>query len=178
MNEIRIDVGATQILIVGSYELSIEENRIRVVSNEPNKQFIDKEKSSKQPEHEEIKEPFYDLERLRNGSESLYGLVETWKQGFDIDGAHQPNRMEALRECIMHSGDSLLLYLRKSVGLTNAIYTLFPPLPGAGHLQMVEHAKFIRKISCNIAQVSSIACPEVSDFLEPHVNYLEQKFFW
>lgn len=181
MNELRIDAGNTKILVSGDYHLQIKDNIINIFSGTIGD--IDEEikpltTPKTAPEHEQLKKPYYDQERLRSGSEALYGLVETWKIGFDIQGAEQPDRVEALRTCIAHNGDQLLLFLRYSKGLTTAILNLFPPLPAAEEIQKVDHSKSIRKLACNIAQVSSLVAPEISDFLEPHSNYLKQKFYW
>jgi len=178
MSEIRIDVGSATIVVNGDYHLQIKDNTIFISSSQFDEEIKPLKSPKSAPKHEKVKEPYYDQERLRSGSEALYGLIETWKMGFDIKGATQPDRVQALRTCIAHNGDQLLLFLRYSKGLTNAILNLFPPLPAAEEIQKVDHSKYIRKLACNIAQVSSLVAPEITDFLEPHSNYLQQKFYW
>ena len=165
-SQVTIHAGDAVIQIDGHYELRIENNSIHISGCVDGSSI--KSKTPKIPEPKEIKQPYYDQERLRSGSEALYGLFETWKVGFDIEGAVQPDRVSELRTCIAHHGDAVLLFLRYSEGLTNALLNLFPALPGAQDIQIVEHAKEIRKIACNMAQVSSITCPEI-EYLAPRI---------
>ena len=183
MSDLRIDIGNNiSIHVQGKYVLEYEtEGIIRISSStdiEPSE--IQPLKKATMPEESKPvnKDPHYDLDTLRTGSQSLYGLVEIWKKNFGIEGAEQPNRIEALRQAMISNGDEIITFLKYTKGLTNGIMELFPAMPDANEIQIVDHAKFNRKIACNIAQVSSVSMPELCDFLEPHANYLTQEFWW
>lgn len=180
MSDLRIDVGNVSIHVQGEYVLEVENGgSIRISSTSKYEDIKPLNKPSIPEDTKPVnKDPHYDLDTLRTGSQSLYGLVEIWKKNFAIDGAEQPNRMEALRQAMISNGDEIITFLKYTKGLTNGIMELFPPMPDANEIQIVDHAKFNRKIACNIAQVSSVSMPELCEFLEPHANYLKQEFWW
>ena len=180
MSELRIDVGNVSIHVQGEYVLEVENGgSIRISRTSKYEDIKPLNKPSIPEDTKPVnKDPHYDLDTLRTGSQSLYGLVEIWKKNFAIDGAEQPNRMEALRQAMISNGDEIITFLKYTKGLTNGIMELFPPMPDANEIQIVDHAKFNRKIACNIAQVSSVSMPELCEFLEPHANYLKQEFWW
>jgi hypothetical protein len=180
MSDLRIDVGNVSIHVQGDYVLEVENGgSIRISSTSKYEDIKPLNKPSIPEDTKPVnKDPHYDLDTLRTGSQSLYGLVEIWKKNFALDGAEQPNRMEALRQAMISNGDEIITFLKYTKGLTNGIMELFPPMPDANEIQIVDHAKFNRKIACNIAQVSSVSMPELCEFLEPHANYLKQEFWW
>lgn len=178
-NELRIDIGDISIVVHGRYNFEYDAGKIKIssdtqlleISKESPKEHIPSEKPIN-------KDPYYDINKLRSGTQAMFALVELWKTNFDVANTEQPNRIEALQQTMMLHGDDVILLVKKSKGLTNCIMDLFPPLPDANEIQIVDHAKFYRKIACNMAQVSSISMPELSDYLEPHANYLKQEFWW
>lgn len=180
MSDLRIDVGNVSIHVQGDYVLEVENGGSIRISSTSKYEAIEPLNKPSVPEDTKPvnKDPHYDLDTLRTGSQSLYGLVEIWKKNFALDGAEQPNRMEALRQAMISNGDEIITFLKYTKGLTNGIMELFPPMPDANEIQIVDHAKFNRKIACNIAQVSSVSMPELCEFLEPHANYLKQEFWW
>ena len=171
-NEVRLEIGDVSVVLDGQYDIRISDTdiHIRPVQNTA----LTQEESDNGKREKEV----FDQDKITSGSISLYGLVELWMQNFDKSGTQQPDRMSALTECYSSNGDNVVMFLRYSKGLTNAIYSLFPALPAANDLQIVEHLKYLRRIAGNIAQVSSISAPEISDYYEPHANYLQQKFYW
>jgi hypothetical protein len=179
MSDLRIDIGNNiSIHVQGIYDLEYSDGKIRLVSDQQSMSIPIKQNDMPVENKPVNKEPYYDMNVLRTGSQSLYGLIEIWKKNFGIEGSEQPDRIEALRQAMITNGDEIITFLKYNKGLTNGIIELFPPMPDANEIQIVDHAKFYRKIACNIAQVSSISMPELADYLEPHANYLEQRFWW
>jgi hypothetical protein len=180
MSDLRIDIGDISIHVQGKYTFEFDNGSFKISSSQEFKEdIIEPLQQAKMPESKKVnKTPHYDVEVLRIGSQTLYGLVETWKKNFDLNGTEQPNRINALQQAMMTGGDEILTFLKYTKGLTNSIMELFPPMPDANEIQIIDHAKFNRKIACNIAQVSSISMPELSVYLEPHANYLKQEFWW
>ena len=176
----RIEVGDICITVDGDYILEYDNGKIRISSPGVSQEIRNYSPAEQMPTDPKPvnKDPYYDQNTLRAGSQAFYGLIEIWKKNFGIEGAEQPNRIEALRDSMLINGDEIITFLKYTKGLTNGIMELFPPMPAANEIQIVDHAKFNRRIACNIAQVSSISMPELSDYLEPHANYLEQKFWW
>ena len=178
MSSLEIETNGISIKIFGQYSLRLIDGKI-LINSESEDSVIEPIPPSKVPDARKVnKEPFYDQDKLRNGSQALYGLIEVWKKNFDLENTEQPDRMKALTSTMSINGDEIVTFLKYSKGLTTAIIELFPPMPDADELQIIDHAKFHRKIACNIAQVSSVSMPELCDFLEPHANYLEQRFWW
>ena len=181
MQEIKLDVGGISISVIGDFSMEIENSNIKIYpfSNSS----IHNANSVEGPSEISVSPSLspnvvFDVERLRSGSQALYGLVEIWRKNFGIENTVQPNRINALHECMTHHGDALILFLRHQKGLTTAICELFPPLPNAEAIQLRDHLNFNRQIACNIAQVSSIAASELCEYLEPHSNYTTQSFYW
>jgi len=178
MNSVELEIGDILIKISGDYSLEYNDGKIMINGGLTQDSHI-VEKTSKVPETKKVNtQPFYSQDKLRSGSQALYGLIEVWKKNFDLEDTEQPDRMKALTSAMMVHGDEIMTFLKYSKGLTTSILELFPPMPSADELQIIDHAKFHRRIACNIAQVSSVSMPELCDFLEPHANYLEQRFWW
>ena len=179
-NNLRIEVGDLSIFVEGDYELTYDSSVIKISST----QSINKDNFSEIKHdplnYSEIKEPLnpiFDMHKIRIGGQALYALIETWCLNFNTEG-EQPDRMKALIDSMLNHGDEIIILLKSSEGLTNALLDLFPCMPDANEIQLIDHAKFYRKIACNLAQVASVSMPELSDYLEPNSNYLEQKFWW
>lgn len=180
MNSIRIEIGEISIFVEGDYDFIYDDGVVKLLSKKypsHNSNVAIPEVQDSSTQKEITQDPIYDMEKIRMGGQVLYGLVETWKINFDSEG-EQPNRMQSLIDAMLNHGDEIILLLKFSEGLTNAIIDLFPPMPDANEIQLVDHAKFYRKIACNLAQISSVSMSELSDYLEPHSNYLQQKFWW
>jgi len=179
MSSVCIEVGDIVVNVSGSYLLEYENGKLKLSSGTEPEVVIKKQNPiSDLPAETVNTKPYYDTAKLRSGSHAFYGLVEIWKKNFGLENTEQPNRIKALQQAMSISGDEILMYLKKSEGLTNGILELFPPLPDADELQIIDHSKFYRTIACNMAQVSSVSMPELCQYLEPHANYLEQRFWW
>ena len=90
----------------------------------------------------------------REGATSLRGLVETWSINLGGEG-EQPNRSEALLECIEDNGTAVLAFIDRCGGLTKAILRCWE-----------GNSETARTIAMNMAQVSSIIFPPLSQKLE------------
>ena len=106
-----------------------------------------------EPQREDTK-GYKNSSYTREGATALRGLVETWSINLGVEGT-QPNRQEALLDCIQDTGMAMMYYVDCCGGLTKAIIDCW------------EGDQVIaREIAMNMAQVSSIIYPPLSQKLE------------
>lgn len=107
------------------------------------------------------------------GAVAFAGLVETWSEGFGIDGAPQPDRISALRETMAAHGIAIISFIRLSGGLVSAVQSVLGrpcgEYPVGGHdgegTVAENELRYARAIAGNIAQIGSLVCPPIADTL-------------
>ena len=92
---------------------------------------------------------------LREGATTLRSLVETWSMNLGVIDAEQPDRQQVLLDCLEENGTAMLSYIDSCGGITKAIIECW---------EGTEETA--RTIAMNIAQVSSIVYPPLSQKLE------------
>jgi hypothetical protein len=96
------------------------------------------------------------------GEIAFKNFVDMWKTNFGVEG-EQPNRAKHLQEMMNQYSIGVIRYLKEQQGLTKAVMHVNPPEDGN---ESYEYRKSSRLVAENIAQVCSILCPPISEFLE------------
>ena len=112
---------------------------------------------------EEQPKPYIDLEALQRGMELFTGFAETWVINFDKDG-EQPDRSRMTQDLAIHDPHEVLAFVYHCGGLIHACITVLrTPQQNEKNLEFID---FCVRVGENMAQVSSILFPPLSDYME------------
>lgn len=114
---------------------------------------------------------------VSRGRKEFYRMVDIWQQGFAVEDAPQPDRLDAMKSTMANNGGPVIAYLRYIGGLVAGVRDFFT---AAGGEATPATDAWAIQIATNIAQVGSVVHPELTDMLEfirpdgtiiPHVRY-------
>ena len=177
----QIKFGEIEVVVEGQCQIEIAEtqdgSRISIkpifdrespTSMKPNREALtipdEPNHPSSQLTEQEEKDLLRAAEAAQEGSVIWAGFIQTWKQGFGIEGVPQPDRAKLLTETMTLYSLHTFAFIRACGGLTSAVINVstMPSNPA----DRKEWKKECRIIAENIAQVSSILCPPLCQFLE------------
>ena len=112
---------------------------------------------------EEQPKPYIDLEALQRGMEAFTGFAESWVINFDMLG-EQPDRTRMTQELAITDPHEVLAFVYHCGGLIHACITVLrTPQQNEKNLEFID---FCVRVGENMAQVSSILFPPLSDYME------------
>lgn len=137
--------------------IEIDGDNVVVSSNKPTSPSpvltVDEEKKIKRQ-----------AEAAQEGALIFTGFVQTWRKNFGLEGTEQPDRASLMIEIMTMYSLPIFAFIRHCGGLTCAVLTVSkgPDTDSSSPLFRED----CRLIAGNIAQVSSILCPPLAQFLE------------
>jgi hypothetical protein len=111
------------------------------------------ELEQKSPDNDEI---------TRIGKNVFNQFIKKWSQGFGDANAEQPDRADLMNKTMSDYSLHVIRYVRAYGGLTSVTMRAFP----TSDYQDPTYRKKMRLLAENVAQVSSVLCPPLSDLLE------------
>ena len=104
------------------------------------------------------------MEAAEEGEMIFAGFVAEWNRNFDIEDSPQPDRGALMQDVMNHNSLPIFSYIRVSGGLTAAVMKVSKGSPFSETEN--DFRSRCRILAENMAQVGSILCPPIVDFLE------------
>lgn len=120
----------------------------------------------------------HDLKLVEEGKVLFGDLVNKWLVNFGLEGAEQPDRVEALR--LVSSGPeatAVLWYVSSVGGVTRAVDAVAGPKTHPHPLTPAAEEGYratVREVAINIVQVASLFFPDLCDLYEHRDIYKEK----
>lgn len=97
-----------------------------------------------------------------DGHDRFKDFIEEWSEGFGITNAEQPDRAKILNEYMTYHSKNIFKFIKQYGGLTHAIFVV----QDDSDINDSDDRMHNRLLAENIAQVSSILYPPLSETLE------------
>ena len=105
-----------------------------------------------------------DLDLIKEGKSFFQDFIDIWKKNWNDENADQPDRGDLLINTMNDFSLPIFKFIRSVGGLTHAVMHTTPP--SSGNYADLDYRRKCRLYAENIAQVSSILCPPLGEFLE------------
>lgn len=131
-----------------------------------------KEKESKVVKLSELEKSTSDHDEIAEiGQKAFKRFLTKWSEGFGDENAEQPDRADLMNKTMSDYSLHIIRYVRSVGGLTSATMRAFP----VADFTQTPYRRKMRLLAENMAQVSSILCPPLSELLEyPFLIDLQQ----
>ena len=96
------------------------------------------------------------------GKNVFNSFIKKWAVNWGEENTEQPDRAKLMNDTMSDYSLHVIRYIKQIGGLTSASMRAFP----TDDYEDTDYRKRIRLLAENIAQVSSILCPPMSDLLE------------
>jgi len=101
-------------------------------------------------------------EKMAEGMRYFSEFVDTWKINFRVENAEQPDRTKLMNEIMSYHSGAIMKFIKHCGGLTHAIFAVSED----DDINDKDDRMHNRLLAENIAQVSSILFPPISELLE------------
>ncbi len=131
-----------------------------------------RDKASKVVKLSELEKSTSDHDEIAEiGQKVFKKFVTKWSEGFGDENAEQPDRADLMNRTMSDYSLHIIRYVRSVGGLTSATMRAFP----VADFTQTPYRRRMRLLAENMAQVSSILCPPLSELLEyPFLIDLQQ----
>jgi len=156
-DQIIIDIQPSQKANIKPFEQEFD----RILNDTP--AYIKKEEQTKVIKLSEIEKSTSDHDQITEIGKTVFNkFMKTWSQGFGDENAEQPDRATLMNKTMSDYSLHVIRYVKSVGGLTSATMRAFPTTD----YTYIPYRKQMRLLAENIAQVSSILCPPLSELLE------------